>query len=74
MMIDKENSMGFEKRVLSVVAEVTDVPAAFYNGTLFLSTQDSKVATEVFDALYERITAAISFGKCGRFETSYDFL
>ena len=74
MMNEKEKSMGFEKRVLSVVAEVTDVPAAFYNGTLFLSTQDSKVATDVFNALYDRITAAISFGKCGRFETSYDFL
>ena len=66
--------MGFEKRVLSVVAEVTDVPAAFYNGTLFLSTQDSKIATDVFFTLTERITAAISYGKCGMFETSYDFL
>ena len=65
--------MGFEKRVLSVVSEVTAVPAYFYNGTLFLETTDSKVATEVFDALWERITAAISFGKCGN-ETSYDFL
>ena len=65
--------MGFEKRVLSVVAEVTDVPAYFYNGTMFLETTDSKVATEVFDSLYERITAALAFGKCGS-ETSYDFL
>jgi hypothetical protein len=65
--------MGFEKRVLNVVAEVTDVPAYFAYGTLFLATTDSKVATEVFDALYDRITAALAFGKCGN-ETSYDFL
>jgi len=63
----------FEKRVLEVVSEVTDVPAYFYNGTLFLKTIDSKIATEVFDALWERITAALAFGKCGD-ETSYDFL
>ena len=65
--------MGFEKRVLSVVAEVTDVPAYFYNGTMFLSTQDSAIATDVFNALWERVTAALAFGKCGD-ETSYDFL
>ena len=28
--------MGFEKKVLNVVSEVTDTPAYFYNGTLFL--------------------------------------
>lgn len=65
--------MGFEKRVLSVVSEVTDVPAYFYNGTLFLSTTDSKVATDVFFTLTEKVTAAMAFGKCGD-ETSYDFL
>ena len=65
--------MGFEKRVLNVVSEVTDIPAYFYNGTLFLQTIDSKIATEVFDALWERVTAALAFGKCGD-ETSYDFL
>jgi len=74
MMNEKDKSMGFEKRVLSVVAEVTDVPAAFYNGTLFLCTQDSKVATDVFFTLCDRITAAIAYGKSGMFETSYDFL
>lgn len=65
--------MGFEKKVLAVVSEVTDVPAYFAYGTLFLETIDSKIATEVFDALYERVTAALAFGKCGQ-ETSYDFL
>ena len=65
--------MSFEKVVLGVVVDVTNVPAYFYNGTLFLKTTDSKVATEVFDALYDRVTAALAYGKCGS-ETSYDFL
>lgn len=65
--------MGFEKRVLNVVAEVTDTPAYFCNGTLFLDTIDSKIATDVFFTLTETVTAAISYGKCGN-ETSYDFL
>lgn len=65
--------MSFEKRVLDVVKSVTDVNAYFFNGTLFLETIDSKIATEVFDALWERVTAALAFGKCGN-ETSYDFL
>ena len=65
--------MGFEKRVLAVVSEVTDIPAYFCNGTMFLETTDSKIATDVFNALWERVTAALAFGKCGS-ETSYDFL
>ena len=65
--------MGFEKKVLEVVESVTDVHAYFFNGTLFLETTDSKVAVDVFDALWEKVTAAIAFGKCGE-ETSYDFL
>jgi len=66
--------MGFEKKVLAVVEEVTDVHAYFFNGTLFLETVDSKIATDVFFALCDRVTAAMSFGKCGQSETSYDFL
>lgn len=65
--------MGFEKRVLNVVAEVTDVCAYFVNGTMFLETTDSEIATKVFFALTEQVTAAIAYGKCGD-ETSYDFL
>ena len=65
--------MSFEMRVLDVVKSVTDVNAYFFNGTLFLETIDSKIATEVFDALWEKVTAALAFGKCGD-ETSYDFL
>ena len=65
--------MGFEKRVLNVVSEVTDVPAYFFNGTMFLETTDSAIATDVFFKLCDDVTAAIAFGKCGD-ETSYDFL
>lgn len=63
-----------EQKVLEVVKSVTDKGAYFFNGTLFLDTQDSKIAVDVFDALYEQVTAAIAFGKCGQSETSYDFL
>lgn len=63
-----------EQKVLEVVKSVTDKGAYFFNGTLFLETQDSKIAVDVFDALYEQVTAAIAFGKCGQSETSYDFL
>jgi hypothetical protein len=66
--------MGFEKRVLEVVKEVTDVRAYFFEGTMFLETEDSKIATDVFFALCDRVTAAISYGLCGQSETSYDFL
>jgi hypothetical protein len=62
-----------EAKVLEVVKMVTDVEAKFFNGTLFLSTVDSKIATEVFFELCDKVTAALSFGKCGS-ETSYDFL
>jgi hypothetical protein len=41
---------------------------------LFLETQDSKTATEVFNALRKEITDAIAYGKVGVYDTSYDFL
>jgi hypothetical protein len=66
--------MNFEQRVLQLVGTLTDKHAYFFNGTLFLETQDSKVATEVFFELCEKVTPALSFGKCGQIETSYDFL
>jgi hypothetical protein len=62
-----------ESNVLNVVKSVTDTPAYFFNGTLFLQTTDSKIATDVFFELCDRVTAALAFGKCGA-ETSYDFL
>lgn len=66
--------MGFEKKVLAVVEKVTDVRAYFFQGTLFLETEDSKIATDVFFKLCEDVTPAISYGLCGQSETSYDFL
>lgn len=66
--------MGFEKRVLNVVSEVTDTRAYFFNGTMFLETEDSAIATDVFFKLCDEVTPAIAFGKCGQSETSYDFL
>lgn len=63
-----------EQKVLEVVKSVTDTGAYFFNGTLFLETEDSGVAVEVFNALWEQVTAAIAFGRCGQSETSYDFL
>ena len=65
--------MAFEKIVLQVVKSVTSVPAYFYEGTMFLETQDSKIATQVFNALCDRLTCCVMFGKCGEFDTSYDF-
>lgn len=66
--------MNFESKVLAVVKNVTSARAYFFNGTMFLETEDSKIATDVFFALCEQVTPAISFGKCGQFETSYDFM
>lgn len=66
--------MSFEKQVLEVVSNITDAGAYFFNGTLFLETADSETAVNVFNALRKYITAAISFGRVGDSETSYDFL
>ena len=66
--------MDFESRVLAVVKSVTTVRAYFFQGTMFLETEDSKIATDVFFALTEQVTPAISYGLCGQSETSYDFL
>ena len=66
--------MGLEKKVLAVVESVTDVRAYFFNGTMFLETEDSKIATDVFFKRCDEVTPAISYGLCGQSETSYDFL
>lgn len=63
-----------KQKVLEVVKSVTNTGAYFYNGTLFLETQDSKIATDVFFTLCDKVTSALAFGKCGQSETSYDFL
>jgi hypothetical protein len=63
-----------ETNVLEVVKSITSTSAYFFNGTLFLETQDSKIATDVFFEICEKVTSALSFGKCGQSETSYDFM
>jgi hypothetical protein len=65
--------MSFENRVLAVVESVTNVPATFTNGTLFLNTIDSKTAVKVFNAIYTEVTTGIMMGTmCS--ETYYDFV
>jgi hypothetical protein len=62
-----------EAKVLEVVKSVTNTDAYFFNGTLFLNTGDSKTAVEVFSAIYNGVTPAITFCKSGN-ETVYDFI
>lgn len=67
--------MNFEDRCLAIVKSVTDVPADFYNGTLFLQTEDSVIATQVYSALYiNNQTIGICYGKASAGETFYDFV
>jgi hypothetical protein len=66
--------MAFESRVLSVVESVTDVRAYFFQGTMFLETEDSKVAVKVFNALQKDLNCGVIFGLAGQSETSYDFV
>ena len=67
--------MNFEQRVLQLVKSVTDISADFYNGTLFLETEDSEIATKVYNVLYANLKGSgIIFGKCASGETSYDFI
>ena len=63
-----------EAKVLEVIKSVTNTRAYFFQGTLFLETEDSKIAVNVFNALCDQVTSAISFGKAGQSETFYDFI
>lgn len=63
-----------ESKVLSAVKTVTNVRAYFFQGTMFLETEDSAIATDVFFHLCDTITSTISYGNCGQSETSYDFM
>jgi hypothetical protein len=74
LMLDLGMELSFEDTVLNVVESVTSTRAYFFSGTLFLETEDSKIATDVFTALCDRVTPAISYGLCGQSETSYDFI
>jgi hypothetical protein len=63
----------FENQVLEIVRSVTSIEAYFFNGTLYLKSADAEIAVNVFNAIWERVTAAVAFCKVGE-ETSYDFL
>ena len=67
--------MNFEDRCIAIVKSVTDVKADFYNGTMFLETEDSVIATQVYNALaVNNQSIGIIFGRCTSGETSYDFV
>jgi hypothetical protein len=63
-----------EAKVLEVVKTVTDTHAYFFQGTMFLTTEDSKIAVKVFQTLCDEVTPGIVFGKTGDDETFYDFV
>jgi hypothetical protein len=67
--------MNFEDRCIAIVKSVTDKRAYFFQGTLFLETEDSQIATQVYTALaVNNQSMGIIFGLCGQSETSYDFV
>ena len=67
--------LNFEDRCIAVVKSVTAKRAYFFNGTMFLETEDSEIATKVYNALaINNQSIGIIFGKCGQSETSYDFV
>ena len=67
--------MNFEDRCIAITQSVTDKSAYFFQGTMFLETEDSAIATKVYNALaINNQTCGIIFGKCGQSETSYDFV
>jgi hypothetical protein len=65
--------MGFEKKVLNLVKKVTDTPAYFYEGTLFLSTIDGEEAADVYNEIYTLITPCVTYIKVGD-EIAFDFV
>jgi hypothetical protein len=67
--------MNFEDRCLAITESVTDVRAYFFQGTMFLETEDSAIATKVYNALaVNNQSIGIQFGLCGQSETFYDFI
>jgi hypothetical protein len=71
--LDKEIDMGFEKRVLSVVAEVVgEGKAAFTNGTLFVECSVPE-AVRVETALLDYVNCGIILSRVGD-ESAYDFV
>jgi len=67
--------MNFEDRCIAITKSVTDIHAYFFQGTMFLETEDSVIATNVYNALAgNNQTVGIKFGLCGQSETYYDFV
>ena len=67
--------MNFEQRCLAITKSVTDISASFFNGTMFLDTQDSVVVAEVHRLLsINNQLVGIQSGKSGQSETYYDFV
>ena len=67
--------MNFEDRCLAIVESITSVRAYFFQGTMFLETEDAEVGKAVFDALQiNNQTVGIQYGLAGQSETFYDFV
>jgi hypothetical protein len=67
--------MNFEERCLAITKSVTNINASFFNGTMFLDTQDPVVVAEVFELLsISNQLVGIQSGKSGQSETYYDFV
>ena len=67
--------MNFEDRCLAIVKSVTDKRAYFFQGTMFLESEDSVIATQVYTALsVNNQSVGIVFGLAGQSETYYDFV
>jgi hypothetical protein len=67
--------MNFEDRCLAIVAAITEIPAYFFHGTLFLETGDAEIGKAVYESLQiNNQTVGIRYGLTVRFETFYDFV
>ena len=67
--------MTFEERILAITASVTDIPAQFEKGVMYLQTQNSSVAAAVYNALcVNNQTVGIIFGKIDAESTFYEFV
>ena len=67
--------MNFEDRCLAIVKTVTNKRAYFFQGSMFLETEDSVIATQVYNALaVNNQSVGVIFGKAGQGETFYDFV
>jgi len=72
-MVDKEISMSFEKRVLTVVEDTLgNAPASFTNGTLFVECSVPE-AVMLETMLLKELTCGIILSRVG-IESSFDFV